>query len=92
MSFGALGDSFYEYLLKMWILKGRHDEMYRGMWERAMDEMIARLVFRSKEGLTYIAEFDRWVGRPSRIGVAARLPVWCSGSARLVRGGWVQVG
>lgn len=34
VSFGALGDSYYEYLLKMWLIKGRQDEMYRSMWER----------------------------------------------------------
>ncbi|EFN60136.1 hypothetical protein CHLNCDRAFT_33654 [Chlorella variabilis] len=59
VSFGALGDSYYEYLLKMWLIKGRQDEMYRSMWERAMDEMINKLVFTSREGLTYVAEFDR---------------------------------
>ena len=62
LSLGALGDSYYEYLLKMWILKGRSstDEMYRSMWERAMDEMIEKLVFTSSpQGLTYVAEWDR---------------------------------
>lgn len=59
ISFGALGDSYYEYLLKMWIIKGRSDEMYRSMWEQAMDEMIDKLVFVSKDNLTYIAEYDR---------------------------------
>lgn len=64
LSLGALGDSYYEYLLKMWLLKGRGpaDEMYRSMWERAMDEMIEKLVFTSTpEGLTYVAELDRCV-------------------------------
>lgn len=62
LSLGALGDSYYEYLLKMWILKGRGpaDEMYRAMWERAMDETIEKLVFTSSpQGLTYVAELDR---------------------------------
>ena len=46
----------------MWILKGKRgeDEMYRGMWERAMDEMLSRLLFRNQEsGYTYVAEFTR---------------------------------
>ncbi len=63
VSLGALGDSYYEYLLKMWVMKGRSQqaEMYRVMWEKAMDEMIEKLVFRSSpEGLTYIAEFERY--------------------------------
>ena len=62
LSLGALGDSYYEYLLKMWILKGRGpaDDMYRAMWERAMDEMIEKLIFTSTpQGLTYVAEMDR---------------------------------
>ena len=62
LSLGALGDSYYEYLLKMWILKGKSQavEMYLIMWERAMDEMIEKLVFvSSPENLTYVAEYDR---------------------------------
>ncbi|DBB13854.1 TPA: hypothetical protein ACH3X3_000846 [Trebouxia sp. C0006] len=62
VSLGALGDSYYEYLLKMWVMRGRSQEaeMYRVMWEKAMDEMIEKLVFTSNpEGLTYVAEFER---------------------------------
>ena len=63
LSLGALGDSYYEYLLKMWVMKGRTQEaeMYRVMWEKAMDEMIETLVFTSSpEKLTYVAEFERY--------------------------------
>ena len=63
LSLGALGDSYYEYLLKLWVMRGRSpgDEMYRAMWEQAMDEMIERLVFISDpEELTYVAEWDRY--------------------------------
>jgi mannosyl-oligosaccharide alpha-1,2-mannosidase len=35
-SLGALGDSFYEYLLKSWILSGKKDEQARSMFEGAM--------------------------------------------------------
>ncbi|CAF1130567.1 unnamed protein product [Rotaria sordida] len=35
-SLGALGDSFYEYLLKSWILSGKKDEQARSMYEDAM--------------------------------------------------------
>ena len=36
VSFGALGDSYYEYLIKLWVLKGRQpqDEWVREMWEQ----------------------------------------------------------
>lgn len=62
VSLGAMGDSYYEYLLKVWIFKGKRpeDEMYRGMWVRAMDEMLAKLLFKNEEsGYTYVAEFSR---------------------------------
>lgn len=62
VSLGAMGDSYYEYLLKVWIYKGRRkeDEMYRAMWERAMDEMLRKLLFKNEEsGYTYVAEFAR---------------------------------
>ncbi|CAF1569661.1 unnamed protein product [Adineta ricciae] len=35
-SLGGLGDSFYEYLLKSWILSGKKDEQARSMYEDAM--------------------------------------------------------
>lgn len=41
-----------------WLIKGRRaeDEMYRSMWEHAMDDMIARLVLRNNaSGLAYVA-------------------------------------
>jgi mannosyl-oligosaccharide alpha-1,2-mannosidase len=32
-SFGALGDSFYEYLLKQWLFTGRTEPKYRRMYD-----------------------------------------------------------
>jgi mannosyl-oligosaccharide alpha-1,2-mannosidase len=57
---GALSDSYYEYLLKVWVLKGRTDEMYRAMWVRAMDEMLERLVGTSSDGLQYVGDLNGW--------------------------------
>jgi hypothetical protein len=32
-----------------------------GMWERSMDEMMEKLLFKNEEsGYTYVAEFSRW--------------------------------
>ncbi|GAB5363633.1 hypothetical protein AAMO2058_000900500 [Amorphochlora amoebiformis] len=57
ISFGALGDSLYEYLLKMWILKGKKSEsMYRRMYLQSIQSMMSHLLTKSKEGLWYIAE------------------------------------
>lgn len=56
ISFGALGDSLYEYLLKMWILKGKKDDMYRRMYLESIQAMMDKLLVKSNEGLWYIAE------------------------------------
>lgn len=44
MTFGALGDSFYEYLLKVWIQGGRREDTYRRMYDAAMDGVDELLV------------------------------------------------
>lgn len=60
VSFGAMGDSYYEYLLKVWILFGKNDGMFHDMWERAMDEMLERLIHKTTpSGFTYVAELSR---------------------------------
>ena len=59
VSFGAMGDSFYEYLLKMWLVGGRTEALapYRRLWEAAMESLIAVLLHRSKPGgWAYITE------------------------------------
>ncbi|KAL7432933.1 hypothetical protein ACHAXM_010194 [Skeletonema potamos] len=61
-SFGACGDSAYEYMIKLWIQGGRKEKMYRKMWDKAMNGLHDQLVQKSKpNGLTYIA--DRTNGR-----------------------------
>ena len=62
VTFGGLGDSFYEYLLKMWLAGGQTEALapYRHLWEEAMESMLAELVFTSSPGnWTYVAELDR---------------------------------
>ena len=40
MSLGALGDSFYEYLLKAWLITNKKDEEARDMFYEAIDVSI----------------------------------------------------
>lgn len=56
VSMGALGDSFYEYLLKSWLQSGRTDEEARQMYADAMDAATKKLIQKSNGGLTYFAE------------------------------------
>ena len=58
-SIGPRGDSFYEYLLKLWIYEGKPESMarYRLLWEYTMDAMIEKLLVRdAKTGLVYLGE------------------------------------
>jgi Glycosyl hydrolase family 47 len=56
-SFGAMGDSFYEYMLKLWIQGGKTEPMYRAMYDKAIDGMHNELLQKSTpSALTYIAD------------------------------------
>ncbi|KRF93895.1 mannosyl-oligosaccharide alpha-1,2-mannosidase IA isoform X1 [Drosophila mojavensis] len=61
MSLGALGDSYYEYLLKAWLQSGQTDEEAREMFDDAMLAIIDKMVRVSPNGLTYVSDlkFDR---------------------------------
>jgi mannosyl-oligosaccharide alpha-1,2-mannosidase len=37
ITFGARGDSFFEYLLKQWVLTGKKDEKLKRVYDRAME-------------------------------------------------------
>ena len=57
LTFGAMADSFYEYMLKVWIQGGKVEPMYRQMYDKAMQGMHDELVKKSEpSGLTFIAD------------------------------------
>jgi mannosyl-oligosaccharide alpha-1,2-mannosidase len=61
VTFGALGDSFYEYLLKVWIQGGKKEQWLRDMYDRAMDGAIEKLLMTSSpSGLAFLSD---WNGR-----------------------------
>ena len=56
---GARTDSYYEYLLKQWIMTGQQDSRLLGRFQEAMQSVRSRLVHRTKhhkDGLLFIAE------------------------------------
>ena len=55
ISWGAMGDSFYEYLLKYWLLTGKRHEQYKRMYLQAVRGMIAKLLI-NDDGLWFVAE------------------------------------
>ncbi|CAI4223003.1 unnamed protein product [Auanema sp. JU1783] len=57
ISLGALGDSYYEYLIKSWIQSGKKDNQAKKMYWDTSDAVQKHMVFRSaKSNLTYVAE------------------------------------
>ncbi|KAG1943005.1 mannosyl-oligosaccharide 1,2-alpha-mannosidase IA isoform X2 [Pimephales promelas] len=57
VSIGGLGDSFYEYLIKSFLMSDKTDEEAKKMYYSAMDAIEANLVQKSPGGLTYVAEW-----------------------------------
>ncbi len=60
VTFGALGDSFYEYLLKVWIQGGKKETWLRDMYDKAVQGVVDLLLATSSpSGLLFIAD---WTG------------------------------
>ncbi|KAL8122768.1 mannosyl-oligosaccharide 1,2-alpha-mannosidase MNS1-like [Apium graveolens] len=58
ITFGAMGDSFYEYLLKVWIQGNRTTAVkhYREMWETSMTGLLSLVRRTTPSSFAYIAE------------------------------------
>lgn len=56
-SVGGLGDSFYEYLLKAWLMSDKTDLEARNMYDDAIEAIEKHLVKKSRGGLTFIGEW-----------------------------------
>ncbi|KAK1414192.1 hypothetical protein QVD17_29933 [Tagetes erecta] len=58
ITFGAMGDSFYEYLLKVWIQGNKTAEVqhYREMWETSMKGLLSLVRKTAPSSYTYISE------------------------------------
>jgi mannosyl-oligosaccharide alpha-1,2-mannosidase len=58
VSYGGLGDSFYEYLLKLYILTGKKDERTKQLYLTAVDGMMNNMLDWSvPSGLPFIGEY-----------------------------------
>jgi mannosyl-oligosaccharide alpha-1,2-mannosidase len=58
ITFGAMGDSFYEYLLKVWIQGNKTDAVkeYRDMWEISMKGLESLVRRTTPSSFTYLCE------------------------------------
>jgi mannosyl-oligosaccharide alpha-1,2-mannosidase len=50
---GGLADSFYEYLLKMWLISGKKDTVYRDHYIKAADAAIEHLYAKNGKKLGF---------------------------------------
>nr|XP_008263874.3 mannosyl-oligosaccharide 1,2-alpha-mannosidase IC [Oryctolagus cuniculus] len=57
VSVGGLGDSFYEYLIKSWLMSAKTDVEAKTMYYEALEAIETYLLNVSPGGLTYIAEW-----------------------------------
>lgn len=59
ITLGALGDSFYEYLLKIWLQGGKKETWLRDMYDRAIDGVMHLLLKSSSpSGLAFLADYN----------------------------------
>ncbi|KAK4269577.1 hypothetical protein QN277_022716 [Acacia crassicarpa] len=58
ITFGAMGDSFYEYLLKVWIQGNKTPavKLYRDMWEKSMKGLVSLVRRSTPSSFTYLCE------------------------------------
>ncbi|CAO2189197.1 unnamed protein product [Urochloa humidicola] len=58
ITFGAVGDSFYEYLLKVWIQGNKTESVkhYRQMWETSMEGLLSLTRKTSPSNFYYVCE------------------------------------
>mmetsp|Transcript_13337 Transcript_13337/g.28962 ORF Transcript_13337/g.28962 Transcript_13337/m.28962 type:complete len:725 (+) Transcript_13337:382-2556(+) len=59
ISLGAMGDSIYEYMLKMWLQGGKKEAWLREMYDKSMQGVHDKLLQKSNpSGLTYFADLN----------------------------------
>uniref|UniRef100_A0A0N5BYC8 alpha-1,2-Mannosidase n=1 Tax=Strongyloides papillosus TaxID=174720 RepID=A0A0N5BYC8_STREA len=56
VSLGAMGDSFYEYLLKEWLILDKKDNIAYDMYKKASKNIRKKMIIKSKGNLTYLVE------------------------------------
>lgn len=78
-----MGDSYYEYLIKQWIQNGKRDIRYKNLWLKAMQEVMDRLIVKTKKGTMFVAEEANSV----RIDKMEHLVCFVGGRGVLVFGG-----
>jgi mannosyl-oligosaccharide alpha-1,2-mannosidase len=64
LTMGAMADSYYEYLLKLWIQTGKSENKYKDQWKVAMREL-EKMVGSTRSGLMFVGEIRTQGGKMS---------------------------
>lgn len=59
ISIGAQGDSFYEYLIKSWVLSNGTDSQARRMFDTSAQAIVDHLIQKSRSGIDLFSEMSR---------------------------------
>ncbi|PVZ99807.1 hypothetical protein BB558_004164 [Smittium angustum] len=67
LTLGGDADSFYEYLLKLYIMHGKNGEQFRRMYEQSVDSIKEHMIYRSNKGskLIFVSELYESTFAPS---------------------------
>jgi len=90
ITMGADGDSFYEYLLKVWLFSGQTEDVLWDMYDRAVTGLEKHMLQKGPDGLTYVHHLS-WTGRdvPKQVEemehLMCFLPGWLSLGASMPR-------
>ena len=61
VTMGGLGDSFFEYLLKQWLMTGKTEQVYLDMYQKSVHGIMTKMVEHfdhHKPPVSYIAEYN----------------------------------
>jgi len=92
ITFGADGDSFYEYLLKVWLQGGRKDDRLWSMYKAAANALEKYLLHKSPDGLDLVG-VGVWNGVPGEVKLSEEMehlacfvPGWLGLGAQYMEG------
>ena len=89
---GGRGDSYYEYLLKLWLQTGKTNEVYKNRYLKAAHAILHNLISVTEEGLVFIDEIEATNRRTGKMDhLACFFPGvlalgWYHGLGRIVDG------
>jgi len=90
ITFGADGDSFYEYLLKVWVQGGQKEDSLWEMYDAAANAMEKHMVRKGQDSMSYLG-YLQWDGTTASLvqemeHLVCFVPGWLALGAKTARG------